>query len=239
MTISGTGKSAGKPGFAHAFTLVELVIALTVVALLAGLAVPAVDSIQKERLAREPISRLVLLARQVRVRAMDEGRPYQIILDSQGFRASRFLRPYGGAEEADEIKQEIAEMKQREEMIDASRRRGGGDAPEMSGQQGGMTPNAPVSAAGVSESDPRHERIIEGLSFFEEYTFPNDVQVSIRRWNDLAWVALSGGERRRWIFQPSGMCEPMTVRVEADHSFFEVEFHPLTADVKSEKSWVE
>jgi len=35
------------------------------------------------------------------------------------------------------------------------------------------------------------------------------------------------------------MCEPIRFRVEAEKSFFEVEFHPLTADVKSERSWVE
>ena len=50
---------------------------------------------------------------------------------------------------------------------------------------------------------------------------------------------MTGGEFRRWIFQPSGMCEPLKVRMEADAAFFEIEFHPLTADIVRERSWVE
>lgn len=216
-TTSGTGKL---PASHRAFTLVELVVALTVIAILTGLAVPAIDGVQKERLAREPVNRLLLLAREVRVRAMTEDRPYQIVIDGQGFRASRFLRPYAGLEEAQTIRLEMEQMAEREEMIEASKERGIQMAPEV-------TP------------DPREERIREGLKFFQEYAFPPEVRVSVRAWNDIEWIPMSGAEYKRWIFQPSGMCEPLRFRVEADTSFFEVEFHPLTGDVKSERSWVE
>lgn len=216
-TTSGTGES---PASLRAFTVVELVVAITVVAILTGLAVPAIDSVQKERIAREPVNRLLLLAREVRGRAMAEDRPYQIVFDGQGYRASRFLRPYAGLEEVETIRLEMAEMAEREEMIEASQARG-------------------IQMAAPTPPDPQEELVREGLKYFQEYAYPADVRVSVRAWNDLEWIPLSGAEYKRWIFQPSGMCEPLRFRVEADTSFFEVEFHPLTADVKSERSWVE
>jgi prepilin-type N-terminal cleavage/methylation domain-containing protein len=216
-TTSGTGKGPASP---RAFTLVELVIAITVVAILTGLAVPAIDGIQRERLARAPVSELLLLAREVRGRAMREERAYQIVIDSQGFRASRFLRPYAGIEEAESIRLEMAQLAEREEMIEASQERG-------------------IQVEAEVAPDPEEELVREGLRYFQEVAFPENVRVSVRFWNDTEWIAMEGSEYRRWIFQPSGMCEPMKIRVEADNSFFEVEFHPLTADVKTERSWVE
>ena len=214
---SGTGKN---PESSRGFTLVEIVIAITVVAVLTGIAIPGIESVQRERLAREPVNRLLLLAREIRGRAMSEERPYQIVIDAQGFRASRFLRPYSGIEEVETIRLEMAQMEEREEMIEASQERGIQVTPEV----------AP---------DPKEELVREGMKYFQEYTFPADVRVSVRFWNDTEWIAMESSEYKRWIFQPSGMCEPLRFRVEAETSFFEIEFHPLTADVKSEKSWVE
>jgi len=214
---SGTGRISES---SRGFTLVEIVIAITVVAILTGIAIPGIASVQRERLAREPVNRLLLLAREVRGRAMGEERPYQIVFDSQGFRASRFLRPYSGIEEVETIRLEMAQMEEREEMIEASQERG-------------------IQLAPVVAPDPEEELVREGMRFFQEYAFPDEVRVSVRFWNDTEWIAMEGSEYKRWIFQPSGMCEPLRFRVEADTSFFEIEFHPLTGDVKSEKSWVE
>ena len=41
-----------------------------------------------------------------------------------------------------------------------------------------------------------------------------------------------GGQR--WIFQPSGICEPITVRVMEGDAWLEVEFDPLTAGLADE-----
>lgn len=215
-TTSGTGSLSRSQS---AFTLVEVIIAVAVVAILTGLAVPAIDSAQRERIAREPVNRLILLAREVRGRAMAEQRPYQILFDGEGFRASRFFSPYGGREEAQNLRQQIEVMARRQEIAEASRKRG-------------ITMEA-------EEVDPAKVQLEEGLRYLEEYEIDSNLRVSLKFWNETQWVGMSGAEYRRWIFQPSGMCEPMRFRVEADKSFFEVEFHPLTADVKSEKSWVE
>lgn len=218
-TTSGTGRS---PAASGAFTLVELVVAITVLSILGSLAVPAIEGVQRERLAREPVNRLLLLAREVRGRAMAEERPYQILLDSEGFRATRFYHPYGGREDGETIRRELQRMAERDAIVEASRARG-----------------ISMEAAPETLPDPRRELVEEGLRFFEEYAFPDGLRVSVRFWNDTEWVSLEGSEYRRWIFQPSGMCEPMRFQVAAEDSFFEVEFHPLTADVKSERSWVD
>ncbi len=215
---SGTGNPLPPP---RAFTLVEIVIAITVLAILAGLAVPAIDSVQRERQAREPVNQLALLAREVRGRAMREGRPYQIQIDAQGIRASRFLRPYAGPETAETLRLEREQDSLLRAMMEASAARGIDTSPA------------------AKPNHPEEEQIREGLRYFREYRFPDGIRASLRFWNDIDWQPLSGSEYRNWIFQPSGMCEPLRFRVEAESSFFEVEFHPLTADVKSERSWVE
>ncbi|MEM9016301.1 MAG: type II secretion system protein [Verrucomicrobiota bacterium] len=201
------------------FSLVELVIAISVLTVLAGLAIPAIDSAQRERIAREPVNALYELAREVRLRSMRERRPYQIVFDQSGFRASRFFHPYGGPEEFEELQLELDALAQRDAMIEASQARG-------------------IDLEAI-EVDPRIEAVEAGFRYRAEYEFEPGLNVSVRFWNETQWVALGGGEFRRWIFQPSGMCEPMRFRVEADEAFFEVEFHPLTADIKSERSWVE
>jgi len=198
---------------------VEVVIAISVLAILTGLAVPAIDSVQRERLAREPVNKLILMAREIRGRAMAEQRPYQIVFDGEGFRASRFFHPYGGPGEFETLRQELEQLELRDEIVEASENRG--------------------MAVEETEPDPLEEQVEEGLRFLEEYKIDPSLQVSLKFWDDTQWVSVDGGELRRWIFQPSGMCEPMRIRVEAEKSYFEVEFHPLTADVKSERSWVE
>lgn len=214
--MSATGKqekvSAG-------FTLVEVVTALAVIAIITGLAVPAIDGVQKERIAREPINELYLLAREVRLRAMKEQRPYQIVFDSEGFRASRFFQAYGGVEEFEELQRELAQLDQEDAIREASQARG-------------------ISLETV-ENDAALEELEEGIRFAAEYTVDPSLRLSLRVWNETDWILLRGGEFRRWVFQPSGMCEPMSVRMENDGSFFEVTFHPLTADIQSERSWVE
>lgn len=218
--------ATGRPSVRHsslrsssAFTLVELVIAISVLVILSGLAIPAIDSAQREKMAREPIDALYTMAREVRVRAMQERRPYQIVFDGEGFQASRMFQPYGGREEFEEKRQELEQLEQRDAMIEASRARG----IDLSNQ----------------EVDRRREEVEQGLRYFREYKVDPELTCDLRFWDETQWINLSGGEFRRWIFQPSGMCEPLRVRIQAERAYFEIEFHPLTADIASESSWVE
>lgn len=207
----------------RAFTLVEIVIALTIIGILAGVTIPTVNSIEKERAARAPVTELARMVRTVRGRAMAEQVPYQIAFDERGFHAARFFNPYGESEEFDQLVRDIEVIEQQQEIIDASRARG------IDLNEG----KAPTAA------DRALEAAREGLKYHESYELPDGVRYSLLFWGETDWIDMQSGLFRRWVFQPTGMCQPMKIRVESDNAFFEVDFHPLTGDVKSERSWVE
>ena len=158
--MSATGKSAYRD---RGFTLVELVIAITVLGILTGIAIPAIDSAQRERQAREPVNSLFLMAREVRLRAMTEKEPYQIVFDSEGFRASRFFQPYSGPEEFENLRQELEQLDLRDTIMEASQQRG------ISLQE--------------SEPDPEMERIEDGLRFAVEYDLDLSLRYSLKFWD--------------------------------------------------------
>ena len=39
---------------------------------------------------------------------------------------------------------------------------------------------------------------------------------------------------QRWIFQPTGLCEPVSVRIIENEAWIEVRFDPLTAGIEEE-----
>jgi prepilin-type N-terminal cleavage/methylation domain-containing protein len=211
------------PPFASAFTLVEIVIGMTIIGILVAAAVPTLTGIDSERKAREPVSELARMVRTVRARAMAEQQPYQIAFDGAGFDAARYYDPYGSAEEFDQLDQQIDLLEKQKEIIEASKKRG-------------VDPNEGVEPTAQDRAD---EAVGEGMRFHETFELPDGVRYSLLFWGETDWLDMEGEEFERWVFQPSGMCQPMKIRVESDKSFFEVDFHPLTGDIRSEKSWVE
>jgi hypothetical protein len=62
---------------------------------------------------------------------------------------------------------------------------------------------------------------------------------------DMKYVLIPFGSEKavrpdgqRWIFQPAGLCEPITFRVEEDEAFMEVTFDPLTAGIAEENFYI-
>ena len=149
---------------------------------------------------------------------MAEQHPYQIAFDHRGFHAAEYFNPYGGREEFDELLKELEAAERTQEIVDASEKRMG----KLSQQE-------------VSERDGG----VKAALFYESYELPDGVRFEIMMRGDHQWVEMSGGEFKRWVFQPSGMCDPFKIRMQSDHSFFEVSFHPLTGDISEERSYVE
>lgn len=57
---------------------------------------------------------------------------------------------------------------------------------------------------------------------------PPDMKLLLRRWGKKEWQVAAG---ERWTVLPSGLCEPLAVRMEWGRSFVEMQFNPLTGGV--------
>tara|TARA_R110002096_G_scaffold91625_22_gene207388 strand:- start:1011 stop:1643 length:633 start_codon:yes stop_codon:yes gene_type:complete len=88
------------------FTLVEIVISMTVMALLIAASVPSIQGIIREHQAQEPMRELALMARMVRKRAMQQQQPFQVGFDSRGCYASAYFQPYEQGEEYESLRLE-------------------------------------------------------------------------------------------------------------------------------------
>ena len=78
------------------FTLVEIIIAMTILIIIAAGSIPTFRGLQAEQQTREPIEALTRLAKEARSRAMKERRPYQVVIHASGlpvFR-KRAARPW-------------------------------------------------------------------------------------------------------------------------------------------------
>lgn len=198
------------------FTLVEIIVALTIVAILAVGAMPLLKGFQDERQAREPVAKLVEFAREVRMRAMTEKRPYQIALHSRGFTASRYFNPY----------LQLAEL---EEFIATA----GNPPPEDEGFEVNDLDNGgkltKTTELPLAPPPPKYDE-----HWTREYVMPQDMQYAIQFWYDNEPTYLEGDLVKLWVFQPSGICQPLKVHIERQSATFDVEFAALTADIVKE-----
>jgi hypothetical protein len=87
-----------------------------------------------------------------------------------------------------------------------------------------------------------YKKTVETKSTFEKeetkdlepiltYKMPAAVNISIRRWGGKEWRKL---KEDSWIFQPTGLCEPLAIRLDRGPGWMEIEFNPLTASVANE-----
>jgi type II secretion system protein H len=60
---------------------------------------------------------------------------------------------------------------------------------------------------------------------------PDDISFRMKRWGQKEWKPAAG---QHWMVQPSGLCEPLAVRLERGRSFIELQFNPLTGGVAEE-----
>jgi type II secretion system protein H len=74
---------------------------------------------------------------------------------------------------------------------------------------------------------PRH--------WFHHVELPADMELKIRRWGQNNWLPAAG---QIWVVQSSGLCEPLTVRLERGKSYLEMQFNPITGGVADEKMLV-
>lgn len=60
---------------------------------------------------------------------------------------------------------------------------------------------------------------------------PANMKILLKHWGMKKWIPAAG---ERWIALPSGLCEPIQVRMELGRSYIEMEFNPLTGAIADE-----
>ena len=70
----------------------------------------------------------------------------------------------------------------------------------------------------------------------KDYTLPDNTHFSVQFWYETDPTSIEGDTVKLWVFQPSGISTPVTVRMDRDSAHIEASFNALTADVVKETS---
>lgn len=172
----GTGRTRPRAGF----TIIEIVITLSIVALLIALAIGSTITLSHTRALEEPISKVQEYAKKARNLAILEQRPYMLEIMPHSVAIFSLVSSAG----------------------------------EAAGTFGAAQAAIPKGRVDYFELDP-------------------DVVLTVRRWRA---PDFSPPGRQIWIFERSGLCEPLAVRADSAHGFIEVSFNALDAHVEDKAS---
>lgn len=213
---------------ASGFTLIEIVVVLTILAVLAAATVPTFRGLQAERKAREPVAELLRLAKAARLRAMKERRPYQVAITAQGFTASRYFDPYLS----------LAELTTFLTNVDAAEE--AGLPPEVPVEARDKLPD-PGSAGNVNQTAPGStgQPVPQKPEWTERFTLPAGTTVGVQYWHETVMTPVEGEMVKLWVFQPNGMSEPIKLHLGHENASFDVDFSALTADIIREISAIQ
>jgi prepilin-type N-terminal cleavage/methylation domain-containing protein len=205
-----SGPPAGPRG--RAFTLVEIVVSLTIIAIIASVAIPTMKGLHRDEKARMPMANLAELVQEARHRAMRERRSYQIVFEPEGIHASPAMYPYGKRED---FLKHLDEMRHPPpvEMIERE-------------------------TVQRTEDGEKIERKKPELPWTATIPLETGTECGVLMWGDGEWDVLDGGKMRRWVFQPAGMTNPARVRLRNGDGGPELEagFDALTGELTSERT---
>ena len=219
MTLMKT-KMGTRGARARGFTLIEIVVALTIVAVVMAIAIPTVKGLEREEKARAPIKRLGELVQEVRARAMREGRAYQIVFEHEGIHASAAMYPYEKRSEFLEHFEELEAPPVKEVIARAEVQR-----QEVEGRPAAAAP-------GTADAEPRKvER-----PWTATIPLTDGMECEVLLWGDGEWDRLEGDKMRRWVFQRTGMANPARVRLKTGETLLETAFDLLTCEMTAERN---
>lgn len=76
------------------------------------------------------------------------------------------------------------------------------------------------------------EEVPTGRAERWEYPLEPGIDLFVRRWNSSEWFSTRKDNIHVWRFDPTGLCEPLSVRLTLGESWAEDTYHPLTATVR-------
>lgn len=230
---------------ATGFTLVEIVIVLALLAVVVAGTVPSMKGFKDEQIASEPIERLKTMAKETRLHAIREKRPYQIVFTEKGFQATRYLSPYLQLADLDKFIETAKVSEDQDEAahaadpdnaaaLNALAAPGNANlAPTPAAGNNAFNPNANANAA---NSPQQPQSIHPFKEWTDSYILPEGVNYTVQNWYEVTPTQIAGDVVKLWVFQPSGMCMPLTVHMERASATLETTFNALTADVTKETS---
>lgn len=78
------------------------------------------------------------------------------------------------------------------------------------------------------------DKAMQRGSGVESVAVPPEVMMEVRKWGQPQWFRPQKDTVVTWVFEHSGLCEPISVRFTSDHGTVGAQFDPLTASVKEE-----
>ncbi len=237
------GPRSGSRG--AAFTLIEIVVALTIVAIIAAVAIPTVKGLGREEKARAPMAALAALVQEVRHRAIAERRPFQIVFEKGGVhgmadsfptaRREEFLKALDAARtpppnlviERTEVAAEEVETDARPAW------------PKPIGLAAAPEPEPPPAPADEKKAATASATTSRAARWEPPWTvtipLPEKSECEVLFWGDGEWDRLEGDEIRRWVFQPTGMANPVRVILRTEFVEIEATFDALTGEIVRER----
>jgi prepilin-type N-terminal cleavage/methylation domain-containing protein len=209
----------------RAFTLIEIVVALTIIAVIAAVAIPTLKGLDQSEKARAPIQTLSEVVQEVRQRAMRERRAYQIVFEREGIHASPAMYPY---DKRDEFLKQLEEL--RTPPPEESVERVTTQRVEVQRQE--VVNGRPLEeTAATTEEAPAFE-----MPWTISIPLNAETECEVLMWGDGEWDVIEGEKMRRWVFQPTGMASPARVRLRTGAAKLEATFDLLTGELTAERA---
>lgn len=217
-----------------AFTLIEIIIAMTIIAVIAAVAVPTLQGLNEEEKLREPLVTLADMVREVRQRAIREHRQYEIVFERDGVHAVPGNRDFP---KRDEFLKYLEELRSPPEITEFDRQE-----PEKitvdhneAAQPQGVKPLT-AKPGDETKQDETGKPSEPEMPWTQTIAVGNGMKAAVLFWGDGEWDDLDGDRLRRWVFQPNGMASPMQVRLVTGGTQLEAAFDLLTGEMLHERS---
>lgn len=214
-----------------AFTLIEIVVAMTIIAVIAAVAVPTLKGLNDDEKARAPLTALAAMVQEVRLRAMREHRPYEIVIERDGLHAIPGNRSFSGR---DEFLKHLEELRTPPPVTRFDQ-----VVPEKAAVE--KVERAPMPGMKAMPEKPEAEKLpddelkVPELPWTQTIALEGGMRAEVLLWGDGEWEAVEGDVLRRWVFQQSGMASPAGVRLVKGSAELEGQFDVLTGEMTRER----